>query len=125
MKYRKKPVVIEAMQWKGMLDNFDDKAKVTEWINYMDNFEGWYMKNTDQPAIFQGDKMVLPTLEGEMKANPGDWIIIGVNGEAYPCKPDIFEKTYEPVVEQKTPSEVLGPQDKGVHIPMNLGWDLK
>ncbi len=47
---------------------------------------------------YQTDKeMFIETLEGTMKADPGDWIITGVNGEQYPCKPDIFEKTYEPV----------------------------
>ena len=42
-------------------------------------------------------EMVISTLEGDMIARPGDWIITGVNGEQYPCKPDIFEKTYEPM----------------------------
>ena len=42
-------------------------------------------------------EMVISTLEGDMIASPGDWIITGVNGEQYPCKPDIFEKTYEPM----------------------------
>lgn len=42
-------------------------------------------------------EMTIQTLEGPLKASPGDWIITGVNGEQYPCKPDIFEKTYEPV----------------------------
>ena len=42
-------------------------------------------------------KIIIPTLEGDMIGNPGDWLITGVNGEQYPCKPDIFEKTYEPV----------------------------
>lgn len=47
---------------------------------------------------YQTEKEVyIETLEGRMKANKGDWIITGVNGEQYPCKPDIFEKTYEPV----------------------------
>jgi hypothetical protein len=45
---------------------------------------------------YQTDKeMVIHTLEGDMKASPGDWIITGVEGEQYPCKPDIFEKTYQ------------------------------
>ncbi len=44
-------------------------------------------------------EMNIETLEGVMHASPGDWIITGVNGEKYPCKPDIFEKTYEPVEE--------------------------
>lgn len=47
-----------------------------------------YQTNTEQ---------IIHTLEGDMKAEPGDWIITGVNGEQYPCKPDIFEKTYEKV----------------------------
>ena len=42
-------------------------------------------------------EMVISTLEGDMIASPGDWIITGVNGEQYPCKPDVFEKTYEPM----------------------------
>ena len=42
-------------------------------------------------------ELIIPTLEGDMKASPGDWIITGVNGEQYPCKPDIFEKTYQRV----------------------------
>lgn len=49
---------------------------------------------------YQTDKdMYIDTLEGKMHASPGDWIITGVNGEKYPCKPDIFEKTYEPFEE--------------------------
>ena len=49
---------------------------------------------------YKTDKdMYIETLEGVMHASPGDWIITGVNGEKYPCKPDIFEKTYEPVSE--------------------------
>lgn len=58
------------------------------------------MKFRKKPVVieaYQTDKEVyIETLEGIMKGNPGDWIITGVNGEQYPCKPDIFEKTYEP-----------------------------
>lgn len=43
------------------------------------------------------EEMIIHTLEGDMKASPGDWIITGVNGEQYPCKPDIFEKTYQQI----------------------------
>ena len=54
-----------------------------------------------KPVIIEAyqteDEMVISTLEGDMIASPGDWIITGVNGEQYPCKPDIFEKTYEPM----------------------------
>lgn len=83
MKFRKKPVVIEASQW---------------------------FKNGDHPAVTElpaghpiGDHAFnpnvfgwVPTLEGGHIVTPGDWIITGVKGENYPCKPDIFEQTYEP-----------------------------
>ncbi len=57
-----------------------------------------YQKKPVVVKAYQTEKeMLIHTLEGDMKANPGDWIIIGVEGEQYPCKPDIFEKTYEKV----------------------------
>lgn len=55
-----------------------------------------YRKKPIVITAYQTDVVVLiPTLEGEMRADPGDWIITGVKGETYPCKPDIFEATYE------------------------------
>ena len=77
-KYRKKPVVIEAIQWNG--------KNLTE----IDNFagEGISIKDTS---------LVIHTLEGDMEASINDYIIKGVDGEFYPCKPDIFSKTYEKV----------------------------
>ena len=79
--YRKKPVVVEAMRWTG--DNWYDAAI---WIGLHRH-----------PALHrEGTALVIPTLEGNMRAEPGDWIIRGVKGEFYPCKPDIFEATYEP-----------------------------
>lgn len=61
------------------------------------------MKFRKKPVIveaYQTDtEMIIQTLEGNMKAEPGDWIITGISGEQYPCKPDIFEKTYERVDE--------------------------
>ena len=80
MKYRKKPVVIEAVQWTG-----ENWADIDEWMSV-------YPHQTFPSA----GKIEIDTLEGTMTANEGDWIIQGVNGEFYPCKPDIFEKTYEP-----------------------------
>lgn len=57
-----------------------------------------FMKKPIIIEAYQTDKaLIIETLEGALKANPGDWIITGVNGEKYPCKPDIFEKTYTPV----------------------------
>lgn len=83
MKYRKKPVLIEAVLWNGV-----EVSEVTDWIS----------KALQNEAITRyGDKVVIKTLEGDMIASPGDYIIKGVKGELYPCKPDIFESTYEMV----------------------------
>lgn len=84
-KYRKKPVVIEAIKWDGT--NSDEIMKFSNATKTEDN----RTFSTDDRVL------VIRTLEGNMYANIGDWIIKGVHGEFYPCKPDIFEKTYEPV----------------------------
>ncbi|MFR8990648.1 MAG: hypothetical protein ACLVH9_05715 [Fusobacterium sp.] len=61
------------------------------------------LKFRKKPVVVEAYKtskeLIIKTLEGDMKASVGDWIITGVNGEQYPCKPDIFKKTYEPVEE--------------------------
>ena len=75
-KYRKKPVIIEAIQWNGKN------------LSEIDNFVGGSLKT-------EGSILVIHTLEGNMEASINDYIIKGVNGEFYPCKPDIFDKTYE------------------------------
>lgn len=90
MRYRKKPVVIEAWQFKVF--GTDDETQLhPAWLS-MAIHEGrvWY-QGGEQPYF------TIATLEGDMRANVGDWIIQGVKGELYPCKPDIFAATYEPV----------------------------
>lgn len=84
-KYRKKPVVIEAVQWDG---SEDSTYEVMKWCNSDKVFH----------AIGPGtlEEITIDTLEGEMCASVGDWIIRGIKGELYPCKPDIFAATYEP-----------------------------
>ena len=82
-KFRKKPVVIHAVQWDG-----SDNALIDIGVLSRD-------KATVVGELEDGT-LEIPTLEGVMKANLDDWIIRGVNGEIYPCKPDIFAKTYEP-----------------------------
>ena len=90
-KYRKKPVTIDAVQ----LDNINAPC-VVRWVG-----EDKAKMNLESDAAYQVGKaspvfsVTIKTLEGEMKAMPGDYIIKGVNGEFYPCKPDIFAKTYE------------------------------
>ncbi|MGI9485437.1 MAG: hypothetical protein ACR2RF_06055 [Geminicoccaceae bacterium] len=88
-KFRKKPVVIEAMQFIG--PSIED-------LDYLTKFDDWVLANQgDRKCRYMGSHMIIPTLEGDHKASSGDWIIRGVKGELYPCKPDIFEATYEPV----------------------------
>ena len=86
--YRKKPVVIEAIQ----LEDLEVYTLMS--IQHLvglgkDIFE------------VKGDGLIIKTLEGDMRASIGDWIIKGVQGELYPCKPDIFKETYEKVAEEE------------------------
>lgn len=95
-KFRKKPVVIEAIQWTG--DNLKEVISFTgkhpRWDEWFNSWEEYEERVKIDARIFK-----VITEEGTMKATPGDWIIKGVNGEFYPCKPDIFEKTYEMVAD--------------------------
>lgn len=87
MKYRKKPVVIEAVQWTG--NNITDRPK---WL------DAAISKTPEEVGcVFRvGNELHIFTTEGVMIASPADWIICGIKGELYPCKPDIFAATYEP-----------------------------
>jgi hypothetical protein len=91
MKYRKKPVVIDAFQWEGWTGIAN---RAPEWFDWNDS--GYYEgKSTCWKSIGEGDVCLITTREGVMRADLGDWIIQGVKGELYPCKPDIFAATYE------------------------------
>jgi hypothetical protein len=83
-KFRKKPVAIEAIQWDKSVDAL---VAIIEWLGY--DIHSDFTK-PDAPII-------IPTLEGDVIARLGDWVIKGVKGEVYPCKPDVFAATYEPV----------------------------
>ncbi len=82
MRYRKLPVEIEAVEWTG--DNLSEILKFT------DNNEGGFIS-------FENDSVLISTLEGNICASKGDYIIKGISGEFYPFKPDIFKKIYEEV----------------------------
>jgi hypothetical protein len=82
-KYRKKPVIIDAIHWTG-----ENIGEALAFLGQHDDPDGEW-------SSFGG--LTIFTLEGPMHASPGDWIIRGVKGEHYACKPDIFEATYEPV----------------------------
>jgi hypothetical protein len=84
VKFRKKPVVIEAIKFTG--ENFPE---INEWAN---------VERLNVSRDILRDALQIDTAEGTMTASIGDWIIRGVKGEYYPCKPDIFEATYDEVM---------------------------
>ena len=92
MKFRKKPVVIEAFQLTTAAK--ESNVDWPEWLN-----AAW-QKDFKEPGAFYrlSTAFLIHTLEGSMVVNTDDWIIRGVKGELYPCKPDIFEATYEAVI---------------------------
>ena len=115
--YRKKPVVVEAVQWTG-----ENHAEMCEFID---------------PEVFEiipHVGLVIHTLEGDHHASPGDYIIKGVNGEFYPCKPDIFAKTYESAtltppnewvsVEERLPEEKQRVIVRCERVGTSVGWIL-
>ncbi len=95
--YRKKPVVIEAMQWDGSATS---ATPVINWILEHDGTATYHEHLMDGDFIAHPDPYLhIKTLEGVITASANDFIIRGVKGEFYPCKPDIFEETYEAVEE--------------------------
>ena len=92
MKYRKKPVIVEAFQMteKRRWDN-------SEWPSWL--HRAWNKDWDERGALlirpYQKEKLCINTLEGHLNIEWNDWIIRGVKGELYPCKPDIFDATYE------------------------------
>lgn len=88
-RYRKRPIVIEAMQFDGTPDS---THAICDWIG---QDSGKIARGMDELTGEQS--LALMTPEGNMVVNQGDWVIRGIAGEFYPCKPDIFEKTYEAV----------------------------
>lgn len=81
-KYRKKPVIVEAFRWTG-------DVKTTKC-----SYEAIQAREKGIIKI-DGENLIIRTLEGDMIASKGDYIIKGINGEFYPCKPGVFQKTYE------------------------------
>ena len=109
-KFQKKPVVIEAVQFTG-----SNHREVLSFV-YPD---------LSEDAIVGAETMRLPvvieTMEGDMTASPGDWIIKGVKGEFYPCKPDIFAATYGPPANTEGASEFLRRATSGNYRIVNSG----
>lgn len=87
-KFRKRPIIVDAVQLRW--DTWDEMCS---------HANVGHLENGQPEGVFGPDNSInlnIPTLEGLMVAREGDWVIKGVNGELYPCKPDIFDKTYEP-----------------------------
>ena len=89
-KFRKKPVTIEAILWSG-----GNLREVIDFIGLHESAQDMEWRKYQQLVFTEGLKIF--TLEGTMKADTGDYIIKGIQGEFYPCKPDIFAQTYEPL----------------------------
>jgi hypothetical protein len=94
VRYRKRPVVIEARQWAG---GTQAATAVIDWM--LGN--GGTARYHEYRAVDAPEHLSIDTLEGTMQAGPGDWIICGIQGEFYPCKPDIFDATYELVEDER------------------------
>lgn len=100
MKYRKKPVIVDAIQWTGY-----NPTEIKMFIgNAGEVFihDAAWVAGVAHPCV----EITIYTLEGNMKASVGDYIIKGVCGELYPCKPEIFEQTYEPVEPEMNDNEL-------------------
>jgi hypothetical protein len=99
-KYRKKPVVIEATQWCENGDHPEDgddpnvEGKVVRYFRHPTKM-GWH--KCEHCGALMNDHGWIDTLEGGHTVCPGDWILTGVQGERYPCKPEIFQATYDAV----------------------------
>ena len=100
MKYRKKPVIIEAFQYNGDLKGSDGQYYVPDWAVHA--FEENVMYYDSFDAATPPCELFIKTLEGVHHVSVGNYVIKGVRGELYPCKPDIFEETYEVIEEQIT-----------------------
>ena len=92
--YRKLPITIEAEEFLGFDEHIQEGGILSQADIKRESLAIVHCPKCDQPFSRHGR---VPTLEGEHIACPGDYIIKGINGEFYPCKPDIFKKTYEEV----------------------------
>jgi hypothetical protein len=96
MRFRKKPVVIEAVRFEGMQGFPGRPPCVPSFGGMLADWLADSIRNKTIRFLCRDNALAIKTLEGEMVVMAGDWIIRGVKGELYPCKPDIFEATYEP-----------------------------
>lgn len=98
MRYLKKPIIIEAIRYNG-----ENASGIIDWAG---NEIIQELRSRNIGHYKQEDGLLIKTLEGLMRADKGDWIIKGIKGEFYPCKPDIFEKTYDSVEDSGGTEEI-------------------
>lgn len=91
MKFQKRPIIVEAMRFEGTF------ASAREVLGWMGTGEFVELGIGPGKPLGTSNHILVKTLEGDLHASPGDWIIKGLRGEFYPCKPDIFEATYDNV----------------------------
>lgn len=96
-RFRKRPVVIEAMRWEGTA------AAATPVIDWILSGDGTARYHEGEPSGAPAEHIAIDTLEGPIGASAGDWVVRGVAGEFYPCKPAIFAETYEPAADEAAP----------------------
>ncbi len=87
--YRRKPVVVDAIQWLGKVEDIEPLLRLPRTASDKSNWK------------VDGQQLLIHTLEGTMTAELGDFIVCGVAGELYPCKPAIFQVTYEPITREE------------------------
>ncbi|EHO5626872.1 hypothetical protein KLQ90_001764 [Salmonella enterica] len=119
--FTKKPVTISAIQWTG-----ENLPAVIEFTGKHPRWGGWFADMDEYVAHVRGDgnRFKIYTLEGVMDALPGDWIIRGVQGEHYPCKPDIFAATYEPAELQERYKAGERLQESAYKSGLTAGWNF-
>lgn len=106
MKFRKKPVVIEAITFDELIQHGrDNGANIVDGMPWSFSYKGHAITHEND------QRYLIPTLEGTHNMTPDDMLITGVKGEIYPCKKDIFEQTYEPVLDE------VGPVSNGIIDP--------
>ncbi|HEX5362344.1 MAG TPA: hypothetical protein VFW49_14855 [Fluviicoccus sp.] len=114
MKFRKKPVVVEAITWDELVAHGVNVCREEGRESSIHNGMAWSFSYKGHPITHENDRCyIIPTLEGSHHMTPDDVLITGVKGEIYPCKLDIFAATYEPA-EQTAPATGLQPHQQRV-----------
>lgn len=93
-RYRKRPVEVEAMHFDGTREV---ASEIAAWCNRHRVYPLLTLEQPETPNLHEKISLVIDTLEGAMRVSGGDWVIRGIRGEFYPCKPDVFAVTYEEV----------------------------